>query len=93
MSNEDYVNPFFEESEIYAQKLDDSTSVKDIDQLGVLLDEIESVLPDVVAQARLYYSIGTVYSDFAKTKGVSYEESLKTPLTAMYILLLPENHR
>lgn len=82
MSNEDYVNPFSEESEIYAQKLDDATSMKDIDQLGVLLDEIESVLPDVdvASQARLYYSIGTVYSDFAKAKGVSYEESLKKQL-------------
>lgn len=56
--------------------------MKDIDQLDALLDEIESVLSDVdvASQARLYYSIGTIYSDFAKAKGISYEESLKKQL-------------
>ena len=80
--DEQYINPFSEESETYAQKLDNASITGDVAQLDTLLSEIEKTLPDTDAasQARLYYSIGTVYSDFAKAKGLSYQESLKKQL-------------
>ena len=51
-------------------------------QLEILLDEIAKELPllDSASQAQLYYSIGTVYSDFSKLKGLSFEESIKKQL-------------
>ena len=81
-SKEGYINPFSQESEIYAKKLNDAIIAEDYVQLEKLLDEIEMTIPDVDAasQARLYYSIGTVYNDFARAKGLTYEESLKKQL-------------
>lgn len=81
-NKEEYINPFSAESEMYAKKLDDATIIADSVQLEKLLDEIELAIPnvDAASQARLYYSIGTVYSDFAKAKGLSHEESLKKQL-------------
>lgn len=82
MCNDEYLNPFSKESEDYAKKLDEATSSNDIDQLEALLDEIESKIPlvDEASQARLYYSIGTVYSDFANARGLGHEEALKKQL-------------
>lgn len=82
MTKEEYINPFSKESEIYAQKLDEATISRNHEQLVILLDEIEHIIPDteVASQASLYYSIGTVYSDFAKFKGLSMEESLRKQL-------------
>lgn len=82
MKKEEYIDPFSNESEIYARRLDDATISGDIEKLETLLNEIESALlnADAISQARLYYSIGTVYSDFAKAKGLAYEESLKKQL-------------
>ena len=82
MNKEEYINPFSEESELYAQKLDDATIAGDTNQIEKILNEIEKALPNVadVSRSRLYYSIGTVYSDFAKTKGISDEESLRKQL-------------
>lgn len=79
---EQYINPFSKESEIYAQKLDDASIEGNFELLDQLLCEIEKALPDTDAatQARLYYSIGTVYSDFAKFKGLSYDESIRKQL-------------
>lgn len=81
-SKEKYINPFSEVSEIYAKKLDAATLAADFVQLEKLLDEIKLAIPNVgeANQARLYYSIGTVYSDFSKYKGLSYIESLKKQL-------------
>lgn len=79
---EQYINPFSKESEIYAKKLDEASISGDIVLLEQILSEIEKALPDADAasQARLYYSIGTVYSDFAEAKELSHEESLKKQL-------------
>lgn len=78
MEQKEYVNPFSKTSEMYAQKLDDASLSGDIVSLEQLLSEIEKIFPDedTASQAQLYYSIGTVYGDFAKTKGLSYEESI-----------------
>ena len=77
-----YTNPFSKESEVYALKLDDASIKGDIGLIDQLLTEIEKALTyaDASSQARLYYSIGTVYSDFAKAKGISHEESVKKQL-------------
>lgn len=82
MKKEEYIDPFSNESEMYAKRLDDATISGDIEKLETLLNEIEIALPntDVISQSRLYYSIGTVYRDFAKAKGLSQEESLKKQL-------------
>lgn len=79
---EQYINPFSKESELYAQKLDEASISRDIALLDQLLSEIENTLisVDSASQARLYYSIGTVYGDFAKTKGLSYDESIRKQL-------------
>ena len=81
-NKKEYANPFSQESEIYAKKLDDAVITADHVQLEKLLSEIETTIPnvDAASQARLYYSIGTVYCDFAKAKGLSHEESLKKQL-------------
>lgn len=81
-NKKEYANPFSQESEIYAKKLDDAVITADHVQLEKLLNEIETTIANINAasQARLYYSIGTVYCDFAKAKGVSHEESLKKQL-------------
>lgn len=70
MKKEEYIDPFSNESEMYAKRLDDATISGDIEKLETLLNEIEIALPntDVISQSRLYYSIGTVYRDFAKAK-------------------------
>ena len=82
MEKGEYINPFSNESEKYAKSLDDATMSGDMEQLETLLDEIENILPnvDIASQARLYYSIGTVYSDFAKFKGMPWEESMRKQL-------------
>ena len=79
---EHYTNPFSKESEIYAQKLDAATISADFNQIEILLGEIANILPnlDPASQSCLYYSIGTVYSDFAKAKGFTFEESLRKQL-------------
>lgn len=82
-NKKEYTNPFSQESEIYAKKLDDAVITANHVQLEKLLYEIETTIPnvDAASQARLYYSIGTVYCDFAKAKGLSHEESLKNNYT------------
>ena len=84
MNQKEYINPFSQVSEIYAQKLDDASMSGDIVLLEQLVCEIEKTLPDVDAasQARLYYSIGTVYSDVAQAKSLSHEKSIKKQLYA-----------
>lgn len=58
---------------MYARKLDDASLSGDIVSLEQFFAEIEKILPDedTASQARLYYSIGTVYSDLAKAKGIT----------------------
>lgn len=82
MNHKKYINPFSQASEIYAQKLDDASMLGNMALLEQLVYEIEKTLPDADAasQARLYYSIGTVYGDFIKTKVLSYEECIKKQL-------------
>lgn len=82
MKNEEYINPFSAESEMYARRLDEATITRDVKKLEILLNDIESILPDVdmASKARFYYSIGTVYSDFAKLKGETWESSLRKQL-------------
>jgi len=82
MEKEEYINPFSDESEVYAQKLDYASTDKNVEGLEKLLDEIEIIIPnaDVASQAQLYYSVGTVYGDFAKVKGISWEESIRKQL-------------
>lgn len=77
-----YINPFSQESKILAKKLDDATIVSDHIQIEKLLYEVETMIPnvDAASQAQLYYSIGTIYSDFAKFKGLSHDESIRKQL-------------
>lgn len=79
---EQHINPFSIESEICAQKLDYVSLSENVVELEKLLSEIEKMLPDegAASQALLYYSIGTVYGDYAKTKGLSYDESIRKQL-------------
>ena len=82
MEQKEYINPFSKTSELYARKLDDASLSGDLVSLEQFFAEIEKILPDedTASQARLYYSIGTVYSDLAKAKGITYEESVKKQL-------------
>ena len=82
MKNEKYINPFSQISDHYAQKLDEATIAKNVSQLENLINEIEDQInnEDLASQARLYYSLGTVYSDFAKKNGLAFEESVKKQL-------------
>lgn len=82
MEQKEYINPFSKTSELYAQKLDNASLSGDIVSLKQFLSEIEKMLfdEDMASQARLYYSIGTVYSDLVKAKVITYEESVKKQL-------------
>ena len=52
MSQKEYINPFSQVSEIYAQKLDDASMSGDIVLLEQLVCEIEKTLPDVDAASK-----------------------------------------
>lgn len=84
MNQEECTNPFSQVSETYARKLDEASRSGDTVLLDQLVSEIERILPDVdsASQARLYYSIGTVYSDLAQAKLLMREESIKKQLYA-----------
>ena len=84
MDQTKYINPFSQESETYAQKLDDASMSRNIVLLEELVCEIERTLPDIdsASQARLYYSIGTVYSDLAQAKLSMPEKSIRKQLYA-----------
>lgn len=82
MRIEEYINPFSKESEMYARRLDDASLSGDMEKLGTILDETEIALrnADAASQARLYYSIGTIYGVYAKAIGLINEESLRKQL-------------
>ena len=44
MKNEEYINPFSAESEMYARRLDEATITRDVKKLEILLNDIESIL-------------------------------------------------
>lgn len=52
MNQKEYINPFSQVSEIYAQKLDDASMSGDIVLLEQLVCEIEKTLPDVDAASQ-----------------------------------------
>ena len=92
MEQKEYINPFSKTSELYAQNLDDASLSGDIVSLEHFLSEIEKILldEDMASQARLYYSIGTVYSDLVKAKRITYEESVKKQLYCFRCICQPK---
>ena len=77
-----YIDPFSKATTDLTQRFDTATINKDYEALSMLIDEaIELIKTETAAsQARLYYSLATTYSDFAKFKGISTDESLKKQL-------------
>lgn len=69
VSNE-FVNPFSKKVEELSKKFDNATTSRDYDELERLLSVAESELSNenIASQARIHYSMGTVYSDFAQLK-------------------------
>ena len=74
VSNE-FVNPFSEKVEELSEQLDNAAICRNYEELERLLSVAESELcnENIASQARIYYSMGTVYSDFAQFKGFSNE--------------------
>lgn len=74
-----YIDPFSKATTDLMLRFDAATISKDYETLSTLIDEaIELIETESTAsQARLYYSLATTYSDFAKFKGLSKEESFK----------------
>ena len=77
-----YIDPFSKPTTDLMIRFDAATISKDYETLSPLIDEaIELIATESTAsQARLYYSLATTYSDFAKFKGLSKEESYKKQL-------------
>lgn len=81
VSNE-FVNPFSKKVEELSKKFDNATISRDYDELERLLSVAESELSNenIASQARIHYSMGTVYSDFAQFKDISTEKSIEQQL-------------
>ena len=77
-----YTDPFSKATTDLTLRFDAATISKDYETLSALIDEaIELIKTETSAsQARLYYSLATTYSDFAKFKGLSKDESFKKQL-------------
>lgn len=77
-----YINPFAQQSEIYAKRIDEALASKNMVLLQDLLSEAEKILPAVndASKAQLYYSMGNIYDGLAKERLISFEESLKKQL-------------
>ena len=77
-----YTDPFSRATTELTQRFDAATISKDYKTLSKLIDEaIELIETESTAsQARLYYSLATTYSDFARFKGVPQDESFKKQL-------------
>lgn len=81
VSNE-FVNPFSKKVEELSEKFDNATISRNYDELEQLLSVAESEQhnENIASQARIYYSMGTVYSDFAQFKDISTEKSIERQL-------------
>lgn len=77
-----YTDPFSKATTELTQRFDAATISKDYKTLSKLIDEaIELIKTETTAsQAQLYYSLATTYSDFARFKGLSEDESFKKQL-------------
>jgi len=77
-----YTDPFSKATTDLTLRFDAATISKDYETLAALINEaIELIKAETSAsQARLYYSLATTYSDFAKFKGLSKDESFKKQL-------------
>ena len=77
-----FVNPFSQDVRRMSERFDYATINHNFNELEQLLAETEKMLCDenAASQAQLYYSMGTVYSDFAKFKGISTEKSTEKQL-------------
>ena len=80
--SKNYIDPFSKATTDLALRFDAATTSKDYETLSALIDEaFELIKTETSAsQARLYYSLATTYSDFAKFKGLSKDESFKKQL-------------
>ena len=77
-----YIDLFSKETTDLTLRFDAAIISKDYETLSSLIDKaIELIKTETSAsQARLYYSLATTYSDFAKFKGFSEDESFKKQL-------------
>ena len=77
-----YTDPFSKATTDLTRRFDAATINMDYETLSILINEaIELIQSETTAsQARLYYSLATTYSDFAKFKGISKDESVKKQL-------------
>lgn len=78
----EYVDPFSIQAKEIALSFDKATDENDLERLEVLLDKAQKLVlsENEPSQAYIFYSIGTVYSDFSKLKGISFQESVKKRL-------------
>lgn len=77
-----YIDPFSKATTELTRRFDAATISRDYETLSTLLDEAMVLIrtETSASQARLYYSLATTYSDFAKFKGLSKDESIKKQL-------------
>lgn len=77
-----WIDPFSDAVKAISLKFDESTINQEAERIEELLIAAEILLKteNPASQAQLYYSIGTVYSDFSKLKGIADEDSVKKQL-------------
>lgn len=75
-------NPFSFEAIELSAKFDEATLKQDAEKIAQLLKEAETLLQtqNYASQAQIYYSMGTVYSDFSSVNGLNYETSIMKQL-------------
>lgn len=77
-----YTDPFSKKVEELSEQFDNATICRNYEELERSLSEAENKLcnENIASQARIYYSMGTVYSDFAQFKCVSNKKSIEKQL-------------
>lgn len=77
-----YTDPFSKKVKELSEQFDNTTTCRNYEELERLLSEAENELcnENIASQARVYYSMETVYSDFAQFKCVSNEKSIEKQL-------------
>ena len=77
-----YLDPFSMQVKNFALSFDKATDENDLERIETLLDEAQKLVDseNEPSQAYLFYSMGTVYNDFSKLKGLSFHESVKKRL-------------
>ena len=76
------LDPFSIQVKDLALSFDKATYDNDLERIETLLDEAQKLVDseNEPSQAYLFYSMGTVYNDFSKLKGLSFHESVKKRL-------------